>query len=52
MGRYVVRWHERAKDIFGDYSWYNRCENEGLVRNVSLYDKASKKIIKKYVPRD
>lgn len=72
MGRYVVRWHERAKDIFGDYSWYNRCEeefvrkneaeelfdwlseceNEGLVRNVSLYDKASKKTIKKYVPRD
>jgi hypothetical protein len=28
MGRYVVRWHERAKDIFGDYSWYNLCEEE------------------------
>lgn len=67
MNRYVVRWHEKAKDRFGDYSWYNRCEEEciskkdakelfdwlsecekdGLVRNVSLFDKASNKVIEK-----
>lgn len=67
MGRYIVKWYEKAKDTFGDYGWYNPCEEEfinkkeaselfdflsdcekeGLVRNVSLYDKASKKTIKK-----
>lgn len=66
MGRYIVKWYEKAKDTFGDYGWYNPCEEEfvnkkeatelfdflsdcekeGLVRNVSLYDKASKKTMK------
>lgn len=67
MNRYVVRWQEKAKDRFGDSSWYNQCEEEcinkreaeelfdflsdcekdGLVINVSLYDKASKKTIRR-----
>lgn len=40
MNRYVVRWHEKAKDRFGDYSWYNRCEEECISKKEAkeLFD--------------
>lgn len=41
----------RKKDAEGMFKWLSYGEIKSSVRSVSIYDKESKKTIKKYVPR-
>lgn len=39
-GRYVVKWDEKTKDVFGDCNWYNHHEEEFINKKdaVELFD--------------
>ena len=43
MGRYIVKWDEKLKDVFGDWNWYNHHEDEFSNKKdaVELFDKLS-----------